>query len=71
MSELKSITTKSKSSKKDKKEKRVEVEEIENGYLITTITEWSDKEGWHSERKKYYSENYPFDAGEKELADYF
>ena len=68
MSNLKSMT---KRNTKSKVEKRVTVEEIENGYIIIYSKEWEDKDGWHNEQKKVFSEEDPFIKTEKELADYF
>jgi len=70
MSNLKSITKKSK-TKKSKIEKRVIVEEIENGFLVVQSKEWQDDKGWHHEEKKFFSKDDPFIKTEKELADYF
>lgn len=57
----------------------VDVEEIENGYLITKRTEtrykMTDKDypDWHSETKKYYSKEDPLTITTKDaaLADAF
>jgi hypothetical protein len=52
-------TIKSISKKKNNKEKRISIEEIENGFIITRNTEWTDKKGqWHHDTKKWHSETY-------------
>jgi hypothetical protein len=58
---------------------RVEVEEIENGFLITKNIETKYKKkgaeyhDWHNETRKYYSEDDPLsiDTEDKALADLF
>lgn len=56
--EVKSITAKS----KDNKEVRVSVREIENGWIISTSTEYKDSKGqWQYETKEEYSKENPLD----------
>lgn len=65
----KSMTSKG----KDKSDVRTttEVEKIENGFLIVRRKEWDDKDGWHNECKKFYSDTNPLEDVEKSLADSF
>lgn len=56
--EVKSITAKS----KDNKEVRVSVRKIENGWIISTNTEYKDSKGqWQYETKEEYSKENPLD----------
>jgi hypothetical protein len=56
--QVKSITAKS----KDNKEVRVSVREIENGWIISTSTEYKDSKGqWQYETKEEYSKENPLD----------
>ena len=55
---VKSITTKN----KDGKEVRVSVRQIENGWIVSTNTEWKDSKGqWQFETKEEYSKDNPLD----------
>ena len=48
--------------KGDKKISRTtEVEQIENGFIITERKEYKNKDGWQYESKKYYSEKNPLE----------
>jgi hypothetical protein len=56
--QVKSITAKN----KDNKEVRVSVREIENGWIISTSTEYKDSKGqWQYETKEEYSKENPLD----------
>ena len=68
MGTLKSVSSK---ELKDEKKTRVEVEEIQNGFLIVRNTEWEDKKGYHYDTKKYFSETNPLDDSVKSLVDSF
>lgn len=47
---------------KDGKEVRVSVRQIENGWIISTNTEYKDSKGqWQYETKEEYSEKNPLD----------
>ena len=61
MAEEKIVAVTSKEGEgKSKITRRTEVEEIENGFLITESKEWTDpKEGWQHENKKYFSKVNP------------
>lgn len=59
-----------------KKETRLEVEEIENGFLVVKSAEvkYIDENGniqWHYPCKKYFSKTNPLKIEEKSLADKF
>lgn len=55
---VKSITTKN----KDGKEIRVSVRQIENGWIVSTSSEWKDSKGqWQFETKEEYSKENPLD----------
>jgi hypothetical protein len=52
---------------KDNVNKSVNVEEVENGFIITVEKDWRDKkDGYQSECKKYISKDNPFDNEKKE-----
>lgn len=52
--------TQLKATSKNGKEVRYNIEEIENGYVLTVNREWKDKKGdYQYETKKYYTKENP------------
>jgi len=61
------------SQDKDNVHKRVEVEEVENGWIMTVNKEYTisegDKKEWKYECKKYISKNNPLEKKKKKDTD--
>lgn len=60
MADEKAQVTQLKTKTKDGVEIRYNIEEIENGYIVTVNKEWTDKKGaYQYETRKYYTKNNP------------